>query len=150
MDKKLSCYTMEQHKTPGQGPKLGVTDISRFWRDIYELFTRGESLWSQLSTEYNISGIGFQNPEILGSLCCCWYAVYQNDPKARRQKKCPKAANFRRISGPVVLYGPLVPPLATLGAPGTSRCPHQLAVYVLFNNTTLGVKPPGLWRSPLL
>ena len=54
-------------------------------------------------------------------------------PKLGDKKKCPKAANFRRISGPVVLYGPLVPPLATLGAPGTSRCPHQLAVYVLFS-----------------
>ena len=54
-------------------------------------------------------------------------------PKLGDKKKCPKAANFRRISGPVVLYGPLVPPLATLGAPGTSRCPHRLAVYVLFS-----------------
>ena len=53
-------------------------------------------------------------------------------PELGDKKKCPKAANFRRISGPVVLYGPLVPPLATLGAPGTSRCPHQLVVDELF------------------
>ena len=59
-------------------------------------------------------------------------------PELGDTRKCHKAANFGVRAGPVVLYGPLVPPLATLGAPGTSRCPHQLVVYVLFSLGTFG------------